>query len=491
MRNRWNPSTKVPENVLVYLIAAILILPSSSIAQIAQPTITGRAVIDGLSFRQLDFEQPEVERVALDGVDVLHLEDNSLPLVTVHAYFRGGYGLFGRTTYAAAMGLPALMRYGGAGHKSATEVDEEIAHHAHQLSFGTGGGSITSTLNTLTQHLPTGLSLWGDMLFDPAFDLVEIEAWRTRQLEGVARRLDDPAVLAYSELNRLLFGDHPIGWEMEPNDLAPDRLTADVFRALHKKMICRDNVVMGVTGDLSQQDLGQVLGPFIERIPHCTTVLPEPQAPEIRRAHGIFLIEKDLDQSVIVMAHPSDVRLSDEPEYFAAMMGNAILGGGGFSSRLLNRVRTQEGYAYSAASLWTTPRNHQGLVGATTRTRPDNVAPAIEAMLETMSTLTRESPTKDELVTTVAQIVNGFVFNFESPSAIVARSMYYLAQDMPEDWLERYWTGVQEVTPESILSVFAEHLHPNEMTILVVGDPDRIGRDRLEVFGPVTTIQVR
>ena len=205
----------------------------------------------------------------------------------------------------------------------------------------------------------------------------------------------------------------------------------------------------------------------------------------------MFLVEKELDQAVIAMAHPSDVRLADDIEYFSAMMGNAILGGGGFSSRLLGRVRTEEGYAYSAASLWTTPRRHEGLIGATTRTRPDNVVPAVGVVLETMSELTREAPTADELETTVSQIVNGFVFNFDTPSSIVSRSMYFLALDMPQDWLERYWTGVQAVTPESIRSVFAEHLRPEEMTILVVGSPERIGLDALATLGPVTVIEVR
>ena len=108
-----------------------------------------------------------------------------------------------------------------------------------------------------------------------------------------------------------------------------------------------------------------------------------------------------------------------------------------------------------------------------------------------MEGLTRQAPTTDELETTVSQIVNGFVFNFDTPSAIVSRSMYYVAQDLPSDWLERYWSGVQEVTPESIRSVFAQHLRPNDMTILVVGDPERIGLEALERLGPVTSIEVR
>lgn len=465
--------------------------PAPGVTQVQSPAPSGRAVIESLAFQPLDFEQPEVGRLEVEGVDILHLEDRGLPLVTVHAYFRGGYGLFPREHYAAAMGLPALLRYGGTSSRSAADVDEEIAYYAHQLSFGSAGGSVTSSLNTLTEHLESGLSLWGDMLTRPTFDQGEIEAWRTRQLEGVARRVDDPARLAYSELNRLLFGDHPVGWEMDEADLDPDRLEPEDFHSIHERIICRDNLVLGVTGDVRRDEVASLLGPFLSDLPSCADSLPAAPIPEIRRAPGIFLVEKELDQAVIAMAHPSDIRLRDDPEYFSALMGNAILGAGGFSSRLLARVRTQEGYAYSAASLLTTPRRHEGLIGATTRTRPDHVVPAIEVVLETMDGLTREAPTVDELDTTVSQIVNGFVFNFDTPSSIVARSMYYLAQEMPEDWLERYWTGVQEVTPESIRSVFAEHLRPDDMTILVVGDPDRIGRDALAALGPVTRIEVR
>lgn len=476
----------------ITMLALLLSGPSatSTHAQVTHGQ-TGRDVVESLSFEPLVFEQPTVGHLEIGGVDVLHLEDRSLPLVTIYAYFRGGYGLFDRGSYAAAMGLPALLRYGGTDDRTPADVDEAIAFFAHQLSFGSAGGSVTTSLNTLTEHLEDGLALWVDMLTRPGFDEGEIDAWRTRQLETVTRRLDDPARLAYSELNRLLYGDHPVGWEMDEEDLAPDRLRVEDFRSIHRRVVCRDNLVVGVTGDVGDDEVSAVLRPLVDALPTCSEPLPEAPIPQIRRAPGVYLVEKELDQAVIAMAHPTGVRLADDPEYFAAMMGNAILGGGGFSSRLLGRVRTDEGYAYSAASLWTTPRRHEGLIGATTRTRPANVVPAIEVVLETMQALTREPPRQDELETTVSQIVNGFVFNFDSPGAIVARSMYYLALDMPEDWLERYWAGVQAVTTDGIRDVFAANLRPEEMTILVVGDPDRIGRAALARLGPVTTIEVR
>lgn len=115
---------------------------------------------------------------------------------------------------------------------------------------------------------------------------------------------------------------------------------------------------------------------------------------------------------------------------------------------------------------------------------------AIDVILKTMHGLRDGPPTTDEVGATVDQIVNGFVFNFDSPSQIVSRTMYYLAQDLPEDWLVRYWEGVQRVTPYGIQRVFSDQLHPEEMTILIVGDPSRIG-ESLYGRGPVTTIEVR
>jgi zinc protease len=447
----------------------------------------GRAALDRLTFEPLVFEQPDVEHHELAGVRVLVLEDHALPLVTVYAYIRGGYGLFDRRFFAPAMGLPAMLRYGGTVTRTPSEVDDVLERYAIQLAFGTAGGSVTTSVNTLTEHLPLTLDLWGEMLAQPRFDGAEIEAWRARQLESVLRRADDPARLAYSEINRLLFGDHPIGWEMDAADLGPELLDPSAFSFLHRRIVCRDNVILGVTGDTSWGDVSGLLTGLIERLPACDAPLPEGPIPEIRRAPGVFLVEKDLDQSVVVMAHPTNVRLADDPTYYAAMMGNSILGGGGFSSRLLGRVRTEEGFAYSAASLWTTPRQHDGIIGATTRTRPENTVPAIELMLSIMEEVRASPPSTDEVGTTVDQIVNGFAFNFDTPGQIVSRTMYYMAQELPEDWLERYWAGVQRVTPEDVRAVFAEHLRPTDMTILVVGDPQRLA-STLARLGPVTVL---
>jgi len=450
----------------------------------------GRAAAESLRFDDIRFDPPEAEMHEVGGVPVLFIEDHSVPLVSVFASFKGGYARFPRSHYAAATALPSLLRYGGTLTLPPDSVDEILEHYAIQTSFGTGGEAVVASLNTLTEHLPLALRLWAELLREPGFDEDQVAVWRGRAVEQIRRRPDNPQTLAFSEFNRLLYGDHPIGWEMDLGDLGPESLTGDRLREIHGRIVCPGQMVIGASGDVSWPELEAQLEVILSDWPRCGDELPRSPLPDIRREAGVFLIPRDLEQSVIVMAHPTAVRLSENAEYYAAQIGNSILGSGGFSSRLLARVRTEEGYAYSASSLWTMPRRYDGLLGAITRTRPENTVPAIRAILETMEDMAAAPPTSDEVRTGVDRIVNGFVFNFETPAQIVSRRMFYLAQDLPSDWLERYLGGVQGVTPASIHRVFEENLRPEAMTILVVGDPERIGREGLESLGPITVLDL-
>ncbi len=457
-------------------------------APLVAQVLPGRSAVESIEFAPLEFTPPAPEQYTVDGVTVLSLEDRTLPMVTVIARFRGGYGHFDREWYAPAVGLPAMLRYGGTTDLEPDSVELLLEFYAIQTAFQSGGVSVGSTLNTLTEHLDTSLELWWSLITQPRFDEDQIEVWRGRELENVLRRADDPGGLAYSAFNRLMYGDHSIGWVMDESDLAPAAVTPERFRRLHERVFCRDNLILGLAGDLSREEAEPLVARLVAAVPPCTEEIPASPVPDIRQEAGVFLLERDLDQAVVIMAHPTSVRLADDPSFFAATIGNAILGGGGFSSRILQRVRSDEGYAYSASSLWTTPRRYDGLVGALTRTRPENTLPAIEVIVGSMEELRAAPPAEQELKTAVDRIVNGYVFNFQSPDQIVSRMMLYASGELPADWLERYLEGVQAVTTEDVRGVFAEHLRPREMTILVVGDADRIGRDALEELGPLTIL---
>jgi predicted Zn-dependent peptidase len=450
----------------------------------------GRDAALSLEFEALKFDPPDPEIHEVLGVPVLFIEDHSVPLVSVFASFKGGYARLPRGEYAAGTALASLLRFGGTQTLAPDSVDKLLEYYSIQTLFGGGGESVVASLNTLTEHLPLALDLWAQLLKQPAFDDDQIDIWRGRAVEQIRRREDNVQGLAYSEFNRLMYGDHPVGWEMRMDDLSEEALNREQLLKVHSKILCRQQMTLGASGDVSWPDLEVQLRRALADWPHCEGELPPSPAPDIRREPGVFVIPRALEQSVIVMAHPTSVHMAEDPEYFAAQIGNSILGSGGFSSRLLARVRTEEGYAYSASSLWTMPRRYDGLVGAITQTRPESTVPAIRLMLETMTEMTEEPPSADEVRTGVDRLVNGFVFNFDTPGRIVSRRMYYLARELSPDWLERYLRGVQGVTPSAIHDVFRRNLRPEAMTILVVGDPERIGRESLASLGPVTIWEV-
>ena len=470
-------------------LLAIILLATQAPTVLAQRPI-GKQALDLLTYPVIEFRPPVPDQYDIDGVPVLLLEDHTLPMVSVYARFKGGYGLFGREYYAAGTALPSQLRYGGTRTLSPDSVDKALAYHAIETSFGGSGEVVSTTMNALVEHLPTAMELWGTMLAEPAFDSTQVEVWRGRQRESIRRRGDNSGGLAFSQFNRLVYGDHPIGWEMEEADLSYRLLSSLRLAQLHRRVVCRENLVLGLTGDLKWRDFRPLLEAFVLATPACEDTLPLSPIPELRDEPGVYLIEKDLEQSMIVMAHPAEVRFADDPSYYAATMANSILGGGGFSSRLLSRVRTEQGFAYSASSLWTTPRCYDGLLGAITRTSPENTIPAIELILETMEGLRTAPPEPGEVQTAIERVVNSFVFNFETPGRIVSRAMFYIEQDLPQDWLERYLNGVQRVTADGIHDVFRRYLRPAEMMILIVGDPDRIGRAAIAGLGAVTVLDV-
>jgi len=427
----------------------------------------------GLRFGELRFDPPKVRKQTLEsGVTVFLMEDHSLPLVTLYARFDGGYAVLPRSSYAAATALPGLLRTGGTTVLPPDSVDYLLDFYALQMTFGGGGQSTFSSVNALTEHLAPAMELWTDILMHPRFDSREVEVWRGRQLEGLRREADDPGMLAVSEFNRIMFGDHPVGWKMAEEDLSSERMNSEAVFQAYSRILCRENMVLGVVGDVRMSDIAPLMEEMVSSWPTCTEPLLEPKTPQMREGRVVFLIPKDLTQSTVIMAGPGGISQGTDPDYFASRIGNSILGANGFSSRLLSQVRTEKGYAYSASSLWTTPSRYEGIVGAMTQTKSGSTVAATQLILDIMKEMRETPPEREEVDQIIAQIVNGFIFNFQDPSQIVSRQMFYLAQGLPEDWLEQFVRGIQKVDPQAVQSVFRRHVNPDQMIILIVGNPD-------------------
>ena len=453
----------------------------------------GQPPVPALEFADLEFSPPEPERYTLDpGVEVFVLEDHTLPLVSIYARFKGGPSYFLRSELGAATAVPILLRSSGTADLSPDSVDKLLEFYATQTTFGGGGGTSSSSINMLTRHLDAVLPLWGELLKRPAFDADAVEVWRGQELEDVRRRQDTPGRLAVSKFNHLLFGDHPIGWEFGAEDLEPEDLTTEVLRSVHRRIYCFDNLTLGVTGDVSWQEMRPKLEALLVDWPSCDRPLIEPPSSNERVEPGVYVVPRPLEQSTVVIGRASTIRLGNEADYFSSRIGNAILGGSGMTSRLVTQVRTEQGLAYSAASVWTAPRRSKGIIGAITQSKSESTVAAIRAVLGVLGEMSTDPPDPTEVNDVIDRIVNGFVFNFENAGQIVSRQMLYSTQDLPLDWLTQYLAGIQDVTAAGVEALFREHLSSSavdDMVILVVGDPARFDPG-LEELGPVRTMEV-
>ena len=279
-------------------------------------------------------------------------------------------------------------------------MDEQVDQHALQLAFGSAGGSTSATLNTLTANLEAGLRLWKDNA--PPSPLRFGAGWRcgaARNWRAPSAAPDDPGRLAFSEFNRLMFGDHPIGWEMGPGDLEPEDLSRENLLAAHGRILCRDNLTLGSVGQprCGRRSSTTCAGSFQDG-PPARGRCPNRRYPDILDEPGIYLIPRELEQTTIVMAHRSSIRQEDSRDYFASRIANSILGSGGFSSRIPQPgCAPNSALAYSAGSFWTTPDDNDGIVGALTRTKGESTIAATRAILEVMEEMRNAPPARDEV----------------------------------------------------------------------------------------------
>lgn len=463
-------------------------LAGSAPARYGSPPV-GLEVVERLEFAPLEFEPPSPDRFELsNGVTVFHLRDATLPVVNLFITFKGGYSYFDREQFGAATALLPLMRNGGTRYLTPDSLDALIEFNALGLSTSTDGGRMMLGVSMLRRQLELAVGVWSDILLHPRFDPDATELWRVRELEAARRLGDFPGSLAVLEFNRLMYADHPTGWMMTQADLLPERVDSARLAWLHRRIVCPGTAVIGAAGDVSQDELKAVLEQTLGSWQPCDAPLEPPPLPDLRRSPGVYLIPKELSQSTVVIGQPGGVLLEESTDYFASRIANWVIGGSGFTSRLMARLRTEEGLAYTAASIWGAARNHERIFGAITHTRAEKTVEAAQMVIDVLGGATTDPPDREHVELARESIVNGFVFGFGSPAQVVARQVSYLAAGFPADWLARYLRGIRDVSTSDVARVLRRRIDPDGFTILIVGDTTQFDASRL---GPVTVLPPR
>ncbi|GFE57590.1 pitrilysin family protein [Geobacter sp. AOG1] len=438
-----------------------------------------------LTYAPLTFTIPKSERVELaNGMVVYLLEDHELPLVNMTASIRTG-SIYEPADKVGLAGLTgAVMRSGGTTVLPPEKLDSELEFMASSIESSIGADAGNVSLATLARNLDRTLDLFVQVLRQPAFREDRVALAKKRSIEGLRRQNDDPKGVADRELRKDVYAGHPLG--RYPTIATVEKISRDDLVAFHRRFYHPNNMILAVAGDFKRDELLAKLNAAFSGWERQTVDLPPIAQPNPDVKPEVLLAPKEINQSAIRMGHLGIDK--DNPDLYAIRVMDYILGGG-FTSRLVTEVRSNQGLAYNVDSYFDIGRRFTGLFIAETETKSESTAKTIALMRSIITGMITAPVTDQELALAKDSIVNSFLFGFTKPDVIVnqqARLEYYA---YPSGYLENYRDRIARVTKEDVLRAARQYLHPDAMVITVVGDRKKFDQP-LSTFGQVRELKL-
>ncbi len=431
---------------------------------------------------------PDVTTFTLsNGIRVYMLENHELPIVTGTALVRTG-NLFDPPDKIGLAGMTgSLMREGGTRAKAGDELDTELENIAASVESSIGETSGQVSFSALKENTDEVLAVFRDVLTEPEFRQDRIDLTKVRLRSAILRRNDDADSVAQREYASIVYGrDDPYGWRVEIANV--DNIRRDDLIAFYKRYFFPKNIMLAVYGDFSTPEmrakLERLLGAWHYEQP------PAPPFPAVARkqAAGVFVASKeDVNQAFLQAGHLGGV-LKDKDTPALQIMADIL--GGGFSSRLFRRVRTQLGYAYGISASWGVQYDHPGLFEISGSTKSASTADTLRVIREEIERMRTTLVTDEELRTAKDTVLNGFVFAFDTPSKTLSRIVRYEYYGYPRDFIFQYQKAIAAVTKEDVLRVAKQYLRPGDFTVVAVGNPKEFGKPLASLGMPVKDIDL-
>ena len=436
-----------------------------------------------------DVEIPKVDKFTLlNGMRVYLLENHELPLISGRALVRVG-DLFDPKDKVGLADLTGnLIRTGGTRTKTQEQINEALEGVAGSVEASIGETSGSVGFSALTETSDQVMAMFAEVLTQPAFSQDKIDNAKIRERSGISRRNDDAGDIAGREFTRVLYGkDTPYGSQLEYASL--DAIKREDMVAFYNRYFFPANVMLSVYGDFKSAEMKVKLEKLFGN--WTVTQAPVPAMPKVTEnaKGGVRLVEKtDVTQTFVRIGHLGG-KLNDK-DYPALEVMSAILGGG-FPSRLVRKVRSEMGAAYSIYSSWSANYDQPGTFSIGGSIESKSTIEALSAIQEEVSKLRNLEVTDQELATAKNTALNSFVFNFDSPAKTLNRMVAYEYWGYPADFLLEYKKGVEAVTKADVLRVAKQYVKPENFAIVAVGDPKKFGGKDLKTLGmPVEKLDI-
>ena len=413
----------------------------------------------------------EVQRVVSPGgIEAWLVEDHNVPVLSVSLAFRDAGAAYDPADRLGLANMTSALLDEGAGDLDAQAFQKRLADLSISLDFDAGRDNFHASLATLTENRDEAVRLLALALTQPRFDPEPVARVRDQILISLARRSVDPSSLAYRTWFRVLFGDHPYAEPVEGEPATVTAIETADLRKLVTERLARSNLIVGVAGDITAAELAPLLDRAFGALPK------EPAPRELPKVAGLdtgetVVVERPIPQSIAVFGHAGLRR--EDPDWYAALILNYALGGGGFTSRLMEEIREKRGLAYGVSTSLL-PLDRAGLIMGQVATENDRVSESVELIRAEWRRVAEQGLTPEETANAKAYLVGSFPISLDSTRRIAATLVSIQENHLGIDYLDRRKALIEAVTPEDLRRVAQRLLDPAALTFVVVGQPAKL-----------------
>lgn len=433
-----------------------------------------------------EFKPEQPRRIELsNGLVIFLQEDHELPFINGSILIRGG----SRDEPAGKVGLVSM--YGQAWRTSGTatmdgdKLDDVLESKA--ASIETSGGSANTSLrwSSLKGDFDSVFASATDLLFHPSFKEDKLALAKRQLYTSITRRNDDASDIAIREAVKLVYGSES-PFARQPEFATVAAVTLDDLKQWHDRTVVPNEMIVSVSGDFNSAEMEKKLRAAFEPLQR-GPAQPSEKFTFTDPKPGIRFAEKnDVNQSNVLIVGLGTERRN--PDYYALSVMNEVFSGG-FGSRVVQNVRTRLGLAYSVDGSFGASYDHPGIFYVIAGTKSASTVAATKAMLDEVNRLKTVPPTPSELAKAKDQLLNSFVFHFDSPEKTLNEQVTLAFYGYPPDFLDKYKAGIEKVTSEDVARVARKYVDQDKLGIVVVGNEAEI-KPPLNSLGKVTDLDI-
>jgi zinc protease len=432
------------------------------------------------------FKPEKPKRIELaNGLVIFLQEDHELPFINGSILIRGG----SRDEPADKLGLVTIYgqtwRTSGTATTGGDKLDDQLELKAARLETSGGAANTTLRWSSFKADFDQVFASSVDLLLHPAFKADKL-ALAKRQLDtSISRRNDDAEGIAVREAIKLVYGPaSPFARQTEYATVSS--VTLDDLKTWHDKTVHPNGMIVSVSGDFDSTAMEQKLRSAFEPLPRGQVIATQKYTFTDPTSGVRFADKDDVNQSNILIVGLGTER--SNPDYYALSVMNEVFSGG-FGSRIVQNVRTKLGLAYGVSGSFSASYDHPGIFYVQAGTKSSSTVAATKAMLDEINRLKSVPPSTTELAKAKDQLLNAFIFHYDSPDKILNEQVTLAFYGYPADFLEKYKEGIEKVTSADVARVANKYVDADKLGIVIVGNQSEI-KPPLSGLGKVTDLDI-